>query len=99
MTATATTPAAPIQVARFQCPHCRRYTRASRARVIEHMACCWRDPAVRGCLTCGNHRGPEEGPYPAHPGFPEDCDAEIDISGGLHTGCPAWTTDTEETPR
>lgn len=46
--------AQPIEytVRRFNCPFCRRYSRSSRKPVADHMARCWRNPAVRSCITC-----------------------------------------------
>lgn len=41
----------PFRVTRYRCPHCPR-TGSGKARVAEHMARCWRNPAVRGCKTC-----------------------------------------------
>lgn len=38
-------------VTRFKCPHCSR-GRSKRVAAIAHMARCWRNPDVRGCLTC-----------------------------------------------
>ena len=66
----------PVVVTRHQCPHCRRYTRASLTRVQQHMDVCWKNTAARGCKTC-RHFEPatSEGPYEGHPGWPEECGA------------------------
>jgi hypothetical protein len=42
-----------VQVIRYRCPHCPR-SGSSKARVVAHMAKCWRDPVNRGCKTCAN---------------------------------------------
>ncbi|WP_399559233.1 hypothetical protein OH809_45510 (plasmid) [Streptomyces sp. NBC_00873] len=89
----------PVVVTRHQCPHC-RITRAKKAAAVAHIGRCWQNPAARGCKTCVHFVPPEEGPYPEHPGWPEGCEADRDISEGLVTGCPQWqTTATEETAR
>lgn len=78
-----------ITVTRHQCPHCRR-TRAKKTATEAHIARCWLNPDARGCKTCAHYGPPEEGPYPEHPGWPEGCGAERDLTNGLHTGCPLW---------
>jgi hypothetical protein len=82
----------PVVVTRHQCPHCRRYTRASRPRVEQHMAVCWRNPAARACKTC-KHFEPatSDGPYPEHPGWPEECGAGkgIELEQPI-TNCKYW---------
>lgn len=40
-----------VMVKRFRCPFCSR-SRAKRSATAEHTARCWRNPAVRACLTC-----------------------------------------------
>lgn len=42
------------KVTRYGCPFCRR-TRASKKATREHIARCWHNPDVRGCLTCKNY--------------------------------------------
>ena len=79
----------PVVVTRHQCPHCRR-TWSKPTAATAHIARCWKNPATRSCKTCVYLVPPEEGPYPEHPGWPEACDAERDISAGLATGCPQW---------
>lgn len=81
---------APIVVARHQCPHCRRYTRARKDRVVEHMGRCWQNPAAQACKTCRHYEPAEEGPYPEHPGWPEGCGAGRDLTAGLQVHCTSW---------
>jgi len=40
------------QTIRYRCPFCRRFARSARKSVVEHIASCWRNPAVRACITC-----------------------------------------------
>lgn len=81
-----------VKTVRHQCPHCRR-TWAKRLAAEAHIARCWRNPDVLGCKTCSLLTPPEDGPYPEHPGWGEECDAEIDLRSGLRTGCPSWQPD------
>ena len=78
-----------VTVTRHQCPHCRR-TWAKRAAAVAHVARCWQNPAARGCKTCAHFTPPEEGPYPEHPGFPEQCEAGQSLADGLRAGCRVW---------
>ncbi|WP_372344665.1 hypothetical protein [Streptomyces sp. KL116D] len=64
----------PVVVTRHQCPFC-RITRAKKARMVAHIARCWRNPAVRACKTCVRFEPAEEGPYPEDPGWPAGCTA------------------------
>lgn len=79
----------PLVVTRHQCPHCRR-TWAKKATATAHIARCWKNPAARGCKTCHHHTPHEEGPYPEHPGWPEQCEEGRNLTNGLRTGCPLW---------
>ncbi|MFJ8555287.1 hypothetical protein [Streptomyces sp. NPDC093676] len=82
----------PVVVTRHQCPHCRRYTRARRDRVKQHMARCWQNPAARACKTCVHYEPADpDGPYPEHPGWPEGCAQDRDLANGLHVHCPSHT--------
>lgn len=74
---------------RHQCPYCRR-TWAKREAAAVHIARCWHNPQARGCKTCVHFVPPCEGPYPQHPGWPEECDAGR-TDPGLHTDCPLWS--------
>jgi hypothetical protein len=65
----------PIVVTRHQCPHCRRYTRARRDRVEQHMARCWQNPAARGCKTCRWHQEERWSSHQCHPGHDCGCDS------------------------
>lgn len=87
---------APIVVTRHQCPHCRRYTRAKRERVEEHMPRCWQNPVARGCKTC-QHFDQDPGGEPCFPGRPCDCNDPFeqcslgeDITNGPIINCPHW---------
>lgn len=79
----------PVVVTRHQCPHCRR-TWAKRAAAEAHIGRCWKNPAARACKTCVHFEPPEDGPYPEHPGWPEGCTQERDLTAGLHATCPLW---------
>jgi hypothetical protein len=78
-----------LTVIRYRCPFCTR-SRAKKATTEQHIARCWQNPAVRACLTCARFEPPEEGPYPEHPGWPEDCAAGVDIGDGIASQCPLW---------
>lgn len=78
-----------IRATRYRCPFCPR-SRAKKATTEAHIARCWRNPAVHGCLTCVHFEPPEVGPYPEHPGWPEGCGVGRDISTGIAAGCPQW---------
>lgn len=80
----------PVVVTRHQCPFC-RITRAKRAAIVAHIARCWRNPAARGCKTCEHFEPADpDGPYPEHPGWPEGCAQEHDLTAGLQADCPSW---------
>lgn len=79
----------PVVVTRHQCPHC-RITRAKRAAMVAHIGRCWRNPAVRACKTCRHYEPPQEGPYPQHPGWSEDCGAGELIGDYPTSDCPSW---------
>jgi hypothetical protein len=87
----------PVVVTRHQCPYCRR-TWSKSAAATAHIARCWHNPAARSCKTC-QHFTPadSDGPYPEHPGWPEDCEDGRDITAGLPVGCPQWTPTEEPT--
>lgn len=76
-----------IRTVRHQCPFCRR-TWSKRPAAEAHIARCWLNPAARSCKTCVHYEPAEEGPYLEHPGFPEGCRMDRDISDRLPTGCP-----------
>ena len=81
-----------VTVTRHQCPHCRR-TWAKRAAAERHVARCWRNPENRSCKTCAHLMPAEEGPYPEHPGWPEECSKGRELpdeSGVPLTGCSLW---------
>ncbi|BBB01048.1 hypothetical protein RVR_8282 [Actinacidiphila reveromycinica] len=78
-----------LQVVRYRCPFCTR-SRAKKTVTEQHIARCWHNPEVRSCKTCVHYEPAEEGPYPEHPGWPESCGAEHDITAGIATGCPQW---------
>ncbi|MDX5568444.1 hypothetical protein PYK79_41315 [Streptomyces sp. ID05-04B] len=83
-----------LQVVRFQCPHCRR-THSKKAAAEAHIARCWSNPAARGCKTCVHFTPADpDGPYPEHPGWPEQCEEGRKLLSGLHAGCPKWSPQT-----
>ncbi|MGQ4733461.1 hypothetical protein ACUN3E_38105 [Streptomyces sp. Ju416(a)] len=93
----------PLVVTRHQCPHCRRYTRASLTRVQQHMAACWKNPAARTCKTCVYHQEESIDPgHYCHPGMRcrcNDWDEACTHPEGPEdytfpvTGCPLWEPD------
>jgi len=78
-----------VRVTRYACPTCGR-THSKKAGCAAHIARCWQNPEARACKTCVHYSPPEAGPYPEHPGWPEQCGADIELTGGLKVGCPAW---------
>ncbi|MFF8422976.1 hypothetical protein [Streptomyces sp. NPDC015680] len=83
----------PVVVTRHQCPHCRT-TRAKKAAAAAHIARCWQNPDARACKTCAHFTPADpDGPYPEHPGWPEQCEAGRSITSGLVTACPGHTTE------
>jgi hypothetical protein len=84
-----------LQVTRYRCPFCTR-SRAKKATTEQHIARCWHNPEVRACLTCAHYEPPEAGPYPEHPGWPEGCAVERDITGGIAANCPLWEPRAEQ---
>lgn len=89
----------PVLVTRYQCPHCRRYTRADARRVAEHMTRCWQNPELRCCKTC-DHFEPEVpanrcwgDPYCNCPGQSEGCAVDAWPAGVPFpvTHCPQWS--------
>lgn len=80
----------PVVVTRHQCPFC-RITRAKRTAMVEHIARCWQNPAAHACKTCAHFEPADpDGPYPEHPGWPEGCAQERDLTAGLQADCPSW---------
>lgn len=75
----------PVRVTRYRCPHCPR-TASSRARSVEHMARCWRNPEARGCKTC-RHFEPAWSEPPdwttgyGGSGADEACGVDVDLTG------------------
>lgn len=78
----------PVPTIRHQCPHCRK-TWAKRGAAAAHIARCWHNPDVKACKTCIHYIPPQEGPYPEHPGFDEDC-AQGFPQPGITSDCPLW---------
>ncbi|HEY9415037.1 MAG TPA: hypothetical protein VIQ30_09790 [Pseudonocardia sp.] len=68
----------PFRVTRYRCPHCPR-TASSKARTVEHIGRCWRNPAARGCKTCKHFDNTYED-------YGEDCAAGVDLAG--RPACP-----------
>lgn len=79
----------PVVVTRHQCPHCRR-TWAKKPAAQAHIARCWHNPDANGCKTCAHYEPPTEGPYPGHPGWPEECGVDGPMTDRPITGCPLW---------
>jgi hypothetical protein len=79
-----------IRATRYRCPFCAR-SRAKKAAAVAHIARCWHSPEVRACKTCEHYEPPQNGPYPEHPGWPEDCGAGV-ATEGIVSGCPEYTT-------
>lgn len=82
-----------LKVVRYQCPHCHR-THSKQAAAEAHIARCWRNPKARACKTCKHFTPAEDGPYPEHPGWPEQCEAGVKLLSGLHSGCAEWAPQT-----
>lgn len=40
-----------VTVTRYRCPFCRRQNSAKK-KIVEHIARCWHNPAVKSCRTC-----------------------------------------------
>jgi hypothetical protein len=77
-------------VRRYFCEHCQR-GRSSLSAIRNHVARCFKNPAVQACKTCAFFQS-SEGPSfdMVYPGCPEGCGEGIDISGGIKTACPKW---------
>lgn len=83
-----------LKVVRFQCPHCHR-THAKKAAAEAHINRCWYNPAARACKTCFHYTPADsDGPYPEHPGWPEQCEKGRKLLSGLHTDCSLWSSST-----
>jgi len=79
-----------LKVVRYQCPHCHR-THSKKAAAEQHIARCWQNPAAHACKTCVHFTPADsDGPYPEHPGWPEQCEQGRKLLSGLHAGCPVW---------
>ncbi|MEV0016621.1 hypothetical protein [Streptomyces tendae] len=89
----------PLLVTRHQCPHCRRYTRAKRERVEQHMPRCWSNPDLRTCKTCVHFEPGQPSascwgdPYCNCPEVPDECAVGAWPDGVPYpmTNCPSWT--------
>jgi predicted alpha/beta-hydrolase family hydrolase len=79
-----------IRVTRYACPYCHR-SRSKRDAAEAHVARCFRNPAAQGCKTCASYQMAEGGSHlTGYPGCGESCEAALDISAGLRTGCELW---------
>jgi hypothetical protein len=87
-----------VMVRRYQCPYCHR-RRASKSAVAQHMERCWLNPAARSCKTCAHYEyyagsGLSDPCVPGefcHCDDPaESCGKDVDLTGGLKSGCPLW---------
>ena len=89
-----------IKVTRYICPFCSR-GRSKRTATAEHIERCWKNPAVKSCLTCV-HLDRGDAGEPCFPGRQcscndayTDCGEGIDLGNGdptlfPQTGCPMW---------
>lgn len=78
-----------ITVKRFVCQFCNR-GHSTRKAAEQHIARCWKSPAVRGCKTCARFTVARDEDGVGYRGT-EYCTAlDIDLSEGLRTGCPEW---------
>lgn len=81
-----------IKVTRYRCPFCER-SRSRKQATVEHIARCWRNPAVRSCRTCANYEPPNAGcgEYRCNCGSGEFCHAGVTLpDDGPVTGCEKW---------
>ena len=93
-----------VKVTRYRCPFCSR-SWSQRKRAADHVARCWRNPAVRACKTCVYFQPYhwEGEPVPGIPGavgcteYPEACGRHEDLREGLRSGCPLWSPAGDET--
>lgn len=67
----------PLTVTRYICPFCHRGRSRARA-CLEHMARCWKNPALKGCKTCINFLGHDK------------CGVGFNLKNGLVTKCQKW---------
>lgn len=88
----------PFLTTRYQCPFCLR-ARSTKRAAAEHITRCWYNPAAQSCKTCANYDHEPDG-EPCDPSSTgtchcndghEDCEAGVDLSDGLKTGCPLWS--------
>jgi hypothetical protein len=78
-----------ITVQRFACQFCHR-GHSTRKAAEQHIARCWKNPALRGCKSCIHFEAERAEPEVGLPGS-ELCMADaIDLSAGLRSGCPLW---------
>jgi hypothetical protein len=79
-----------ITVERFVCRHCNR-GHSKRKAAVEHIARCFKNPALRGCKTCRFLDHDLSEPEVGYVGVGDVCNIHaIDLSAGLRTGCPKW---------
>ena len=80
-----------VKVTRWRCAHCRR-TWAHRAGAEAHIGRCYKNPAARGCKTCGAYQPPERPDYATgYPGCRESCWAGVAFTDGrLNVHCELW---------
>lgn len=74
---------------RYRCPWCRRFSRSRKAAVADHMTRCWRNPAVRACVTCAHFSRTEPEPEVGLSGY-EYCEAQHFELAAVQDGCPLW---------
>lgn len=82
-----------ITVQRYVCRFCNRGHSKKKA-AVEHIARCWKNPALRGCKTCRFLDHDDNDPAVGYAGVGDVCNIEaIDLAEGLRTGCSEWEFD------
>jgi len=77
------------RVTRFRCPFCTR-SRSSRKLIADHMARCWKNPAVRSCVTC-RHFDVQPAEIEVGARGTEWCGAQDVELERIIVHCPLWT--------
>lgn len=77
----------PLVVTRYICPYCNR-GRSRRKTAEDHMAQCWKNPALKGCKTCVFFKRDEAVWAGGEP--KESCAKGITLTDGLRKGCDKW---------
>ena len=81
----------PRKTIAFACEHgCGRNLLVSRSRMEAHETRCFFNPETKSCATCGNFDKATRPIDEYEPPEAAGCDAGIDITKRLVTGCAAW---------